>query len=362
MSTQHEITVSNRTLLRIVGIVILTLLAFRFINSIIHPLTLIFVAFFLALALNPIVSWLTKKLRSNSRVRATALAYLSVIVILGSFFSLVIPPLISQTRDFVNDVPRIVNDFQTQESGVAGFARRYGLDKQLQQASKDITSRYNNVADTLLTTGKRVGATFVSIVTVLVLTFMMLVEGPAWMERIWSLVPPKKRGHQKQTAQKMYRAVTAFVNGQVLLAAIAGFMALIALIIASTLLNVSINVVALAGIVALFALVPLIGNIISTAIVVLICLLSSGNLAIIMLVYFLVYQQIENATLQPYIQSRANELTPLTVFIAALVGIGFGGILGAFVAIPAAGALKILFDDHLRHRLDEYQKKPGAAN
>jgi predicted PurR-regulated permease PerM len=62
--------------------------------------------------------------------------------------------------------------------------------------------------------------------------------------------------------------------------------------------------------------------------------------------YFVVYQQIENATIQPYIQSKGNELTPMLVFIAAILGVGFGGILGAFIAIPAAGCLKILADDY----------------
>jgi len=69
-----------------------------------------------------------------------------------------------------------------------------------------------------------------------------------------------------------------------------------------------------------------------------------------MAAYFIVYQQIENATIQPYIQSKGNELTPMLVFIAAILGVGVGGILGAFVAIPVAGCLKILADDYVESR------------
>jgi predicted PurR-regulated permease PerM len=109
--------------------------------------------------------------------------------------------------------------------------------------------------------------------------------------------------------------------------------------------HVSVNAVALAGIVAIFGLIPLIGNPIGYATVVLACLLTSTNLAIIVAIFFLIYAQIENVTLQPYVQSKQNELTPLTVFISALLGISFGGIIGALFAIPIAGCVRILLID-----------------
>jgi predicted PurR-regulated permease PerM len=80
---------------------------------------------------------------------------------------------------------------------------------------------------------------------------------------------------------------------------------------------------------------------------VLFSLFASVPLAITMLIYFIIYQQIENTTIQPFVQSRANELTPLIVFIAAILGIGFGGLLGGIVAIPIAGCAKVLFDDYI---------------
>ncbi len=77
--------------------------------------------------------------------------------------------------------------------------------------------------------------------------------------------------------------------------------------------------------------------------VVIICLFVSFPMALTMAIFFLLYQQIENATLQPYIQSKYNELTPLIVFIAALIGVSVAGFLGALIAIPVAGCLRILF-------------------
>jgi predicted PurR-regulated permease PerM len=149
----------------------------------------------------------------------------------------------------------------------------------------------------------------------------------------------------------MYRVVTGYVNGQFLVATIGATFAVVALTISTTVFNVdTINPIAFGGIVFLLGLIPTIGVIISTAIVVIFSSFASIPLAITMLVYFIVYQQIENATIQPYIQSRANELTPLVVFSAAIIGIGFAGILGAIIAIPIAGCIKVLFDDFVERK------------
>lgn len=345
-----SVTISNRTILRTIGWVVAVYLTLQFIDRISHPLTLIFVSFFLALALNPIVSSISRRLKSNSRAKATAAAYIVVLSVIISFFLLVIPPLVSQTREFVRDVPQTVTKFQKQESGLARLVERYELNDRLSEAAKDFSNEFGNVGSKLLDLSKRIGGTVISIIVVIVLTFMMLVEGPRWLELLWSSMPAKRRAHHQKLAQKMYGMVTGFVIGQVLLALLSGTFALIALLIASNVLNVSINAVALAGIVAVLALIPLIGNIISIIVVVLVCALASVNLAIVMLIYFIIYQQIENATIQPYIQAKKNQLTPLLVFVSALVGVGFGGILGAFVAIPVAGCIKILLEDQFEKR------------
>src|SRR5258708_4260290 len=109
----------------------------------------------------------------------------------------------------------------------------------------------------------------------------------------------------------MYKAVSGFVNGQVILAAIAAASAFITLEIASRVIGVSINALALAGIVGVFGVIPLFGNPIAASIVVLACLLNSVSLAAVMAIYFVIYFFVENHSLQPYLQSRLNELTAL---------------------------------------------------
>lgn len=346
----QTITVSTESIVKTILVAFAAYILFRVVGDISHQLTLIFVSMFLAIALNPAVTWLTVRLKSKSRTRATGVAYLFVMTVLVCLGLLIIPPLVSQTTEFIKEVPQTISNFKTQDSAAANFVRKYGLTDQLDKLSKDFSGRFGDVSGPFFSTATRVGGTIVSFVTVLILTFMMLVEGPLWYGRLMLLVPEKDRAHRHRIAKKMYKVVTGYVNGQVLIAGIAAVFAVVALMIFSTIFDAKVNVIALGGIIFLFGLIPLIGNIIGATLVALFCLFSSTSLAIAVSIYFLVYQQLENATLQPYIQSRSNQLTPLIVFLAALLGVGLGGIVGALAAIPIAGCLRIVLEDRYGHK------------
>ncbi len=351
-----EVTISNRTIIRLLLWVLGTTLLVSFVRNAIHPITLIFVSFFLTLALNPAVHWVASKLKSGSRVRATALAYLTVVIVLFGFLAMVLPPLVSQTTHFIGEVPDILRE-QTESPGVFGdMVRRYNLDDQVSQFASNWADDFSSISNGAVSLANRIVSNLISIVTVFVLTFMMLVDGPNLLNAFWKRYPSSRRKHDQMIAHKMYKVVTGYVNGQVLVAAIGATIATIALIIATSIFDVDgVNAIALGGIIFLFALIPTIGTILGSVIVVLFCLFASLPLAITMGIFFIVYQQIENVSIQPYIQSRSNELSPLIVFMSAILGIGFGGALGAFVAIPVAGCIKVLLEDYL----DTQAKKAG---
>lgn len=344
------VNITNRTIVRTILWVVAAIAAYHFIGRVTHVLTLIFISGFLALALNPVVSSITRRLHIESRVRATAVAYLVVIAFLITFFSLIVPPLVRQTRDFIRDVPATVENFQNQDSSLARTARRYHIDEKLTQGARNLTSHYGNFGGAFLDTSKRILEAVVSFFAVLVLTFMMLVEGPMWLKLYLGTLPDAQRSRQSRILKRMYKAVSGFVNGQVILAAVAGAFAFIALEIASHIIDVNINALALAGIVTVFGVIPLFGNPIAAVLVVLVSLLNSITLGVVMAIYFAIYFFIENHTFQPYLQAKLNELTALMVFVAALIGVGFGGILGAIIAIPAASTVKILLEDHFERR------------
>lgn len=347
---RREIIISNNTVFRIIAIIIVSLMAIKFFSRITHPLSLVFFALFLSLALNPAVGWIAAKLRLKSRAAATGVAYFVVLVVLGSFISWVVPPLVKQTAEFIRSAPQTISELKDENTSTGKIVQKYNLEEQIDGLSQNIKDRTNNLQQPVISTASKVGSALVSVLTVLVLTFMMLVEGPLWIKKFWLLHPKERREHDQELARRMYRIVTGYVNGQVLLALLVSLLSLVVLLISSTLLDVSINAVALAGIMFFTGLIPMIGSLIGAAIVVTACLFVSVPLAIIIAVFILVYQQIENITLQPYIQAKFNELTPLLVFLAALLGIGFGGLFGAFIAIPTAGCVKLLIQDYIKQR------------
>lgn len=353
-STENKtITVkfNNKTILRVVFIFAAIFLTISFIIKIAPALKLIFIASFLALALNPAVSWISNYLPSRSRVRATAVAYTVVIIGLIGFAVIVVPPLVKQTIAFIDTIPLTVDDIKNQDTPMVRFIESHNLTEQYTSAVSEVKARVNNASGGAFSVATTVGGGIAAVITVIVMTFMMLVEGPQWIKKFTEIQPQNKVNKRTKVLKEMYLMFTGYVNGQLLIAAIAAIFAFFALAITSTLLGVVINPIPLAAIVGLIGLIPMIGNTIAAVVVVLFCLFVSLPLAIIMAVFFLIYQQVENATLQPYIQARFNELTPLTVFIAAIIGVSVAGFLGALVAIPIAGCLKIYLKEYYNDKI-----------
>jgi len=345
------VTFTDRTVVRIVIIVVLTFLGILFISKIAHALVLIFLSLFIAVALNPAVSWIGKHLRIKSRVRATGVAYIIVLAFITAFLVFVVPPLVRQTNDFAQALPDTIERYTDEDSAPMRFIRDHNLEGDVQNSIQSLRNNVNNIGGGVVTTANTVLTFVVSMIAVLVMTFMMLVEGPMWLKKLWNTQDPEKSVKPRRVLARMYKVVTGYVNGQLIIAVIAGFFSLIVLLIASTLLDVSVNAVVYALIITLTSLIPMFGATIGAIVVVALCAFVSWPLAGIMAAFFLIYQQVENATIQPGIQARQNELTPLLVFIAALIGIGFGGILGAFIAIPIAGCIRVWIVEYYGERL-----------
>jgi predicted PurR-regulated permease PerM len=193
---------------------------------------------------------------------------------------------------------------------------------------------------------------FITIVSVLVLTFLMLIEGPDWLRRLWdSYHDPKLLERHKRLLDRMYRVVTGYVNGQVLVASIAASAAAVTLLILNTFFSVPVSaILPLAVIVFFTSMIPMIGATIGAAIVLTVLAFSDIGAALIFIIYFIVYQQIENNVIQPTVQSRSVELSALGIFTTAIVGIVSFGLIGGVLAIPVAGCIRVLVLDYLENR------------
>lgn len=343
-----EVTVSNRTVFRVLLATIVSILLFSAIHKASHALVLIGTALFLALALNGPVHWLAVRIpgkRKGSRSIATAASFLLVIGVLLAFLISIVPPLVSQTSTFLDAVPALVQDARNENSGLGKFVRRYHLEDQTEKLSAQLSDRIGNLTGTALTTFTRLTSSLFSVLTILVLAFMMLVEGPRWIAFIRSQFPERHRKHADKLAGDMYNVIRGYVNGQVTLAALAALLIVVPLFV----LNVSYPV-ALMVIVFICGLIPLVGHTLGAIIVSTVALFHSTTAAIIILIYYITYQQIENYAVQPKIQSKGTNLTPLTVFASVLIGVSFGGLFAGLVAIPIAGCLRVLLVDWLQTR------------
>jgi len=343
-----ELTISNRTVVRVLVLVMASYVFLNTFQRATHALTLIVVAFFLALALNSPVNSLAKHLpgrSKGSRTAATAVSFVIIIAAISLFIASIVPPLVRQTSHIVDDAPGLIEDLRDENTSVGSFVTRYNLEDQVDKLSSQSKNWINGLGGTAFGTISRVSSNFFSALTVLVLTFMMLIEGPKWLNLAKRLTPDNREEHTAKLAGEMYGVVRGYVNGQVLLAAIAAFMIAIPLFI----LNVSYPI-ALIVIVFICGLIPLVGHTIGAIIVSFVALFTSPLTALIILGYYILYQQIENYAVQPRIQANSTSMSPLLVFASLIIGVSLNGLLGGLLAIPVAGCLRILVLDYLYSR------------
>src|SRR5690606_30869437 len=198
---------------------------------------------------------------------ATAISFLIVILAIVAFLASIVPPLIKQTSNFVKTIPELGQQVRDEDSSIGRFVARYELQDDIDKFSKQVSERLDDVSGAAVSGVQRVGTSVVAVLTVLVLTFMMLIEGPRWQRFVMDAVPDGRRERVRRLARDMYRVIKGYVNGQVVLAAIAALMLLPALLILSVPYPA-----ALVFIVFICGLIPLVGHTIGAIIVTLVAL------------------------------------------------------------------------------------------
>jgi len=358
-----HIDIDTKTFIRFWLVVIGFALVALAIYVALPALVIVGASFFLAIALNPPVSRIAKLLPSKSRVISTALAYVVVILILGIIVFLVVPPIVEQTIKFTQTVPSLVDSASKQYSVINDFVNNYNLQAQFNDIIVSIKSSATQFASGI-GTGLIAGiGSIVSIITtsiiILVLTFLMLVEGPMWMKRLWNLYSNKKQMEQhRSTVYRMYSVVTSYIAGQLTVSAIDGLLAGVVVSILSMTLGVPANLaIPTVAIMFVMSLIPFFGSIIGAIFMSLIIAINAPTAAIIFLGYFLLYQQVEANFISPKIQSKRLDLSPLAILVSIVIGMVLFGIAGAIISIPIAGCTKILLDNYFIKSKDKAEIK-----
>jgi predicted PurR-regulated permease PerM len=283
------------------------------------------------------------------RSAAAAVTYILAIGAIVGIGFLFIPTLVHQVNEFVAALPGYVDDL-TKGRGRLGFLQtKYHLvDKVREGINSGGASKVLGLTGTAVSITKSVITLVVGIVTIAFLTFFMILEGPAWVERVYALMPERSQDRWRRVGYDIYRTVGGYVSGNLLISLIAGLL--------TTVLLLALGVpfaVALGVIVAVLDLIPLAGATIAAIIIGTVAFLHSITAGIVVVVFFIVYQQIENHFLQPVIYSRTVQLSPLAVLISVLIGAKLAGILGALGAIPVAGAIQVILLEWQRGRREQ---------
>lgn len=348
-----RIEIDTKTFVRFWLVVIGFAFAILAIYSARTALIILGVAFFLALALNAPVTKLAKHLPGKSRVGGTAIAFVLVIVILGGFGFLVVPPIVEQTTKFIDTVPSLVENASTQWKGLGAVIDKYHLQPQVDKAIDSIkdnsTAWAANIGKNLVSGVGSLLSTLTAALLVLVLSFLMLVEGPGWLKRIWGIYNDQDRmEYHRSLAQKMYGVVTGYVTGQLTVSAIGATASGLTVFILSFIFPVPANL-ALPTIAIAFtlSLIPMFGATIGGLLITVLLAFNNLTAAIIFIIFFVIYQQVENNFVSPTIQSRKLELSALAVLASVTVGLYVFGIVGGIISIPIAGCVKVLVEDYL---------------
>ena len=343
-----------RVILSVIGVVlaVAVLLQVLWVTRQVVVWTLI--ALFLAMALNPGVDWVMRR-GVRRRGAAVAIVYVGTLIAIIALSATFIPTLVREVNDFVAAVPDYVDDL-TRGRGKLGFLERdYQIVEKVREAiEKSGAAGVLGLSSTAFSLTKSLFTAIVAILTIAFMTLFMLLEGPSWVARFYDLLPEPSQPRWRKVGQDIYRTVGGYVTGNLTISVIAGVISAVVLLVLGVPYAVALGVI-----VALLDLIPLAGATLAAVVVSTVGFLDSTRSGIILIAFFLLYQQLENHVLQPLVYGRTVQLSPLVVLVAVLMGAELAGVVGALGAIPIAGSIQVLVLDWLDHRRNRILDPPG---
>ncbi|XRQ05077.1 AI-2E family transporter [Actinomadura welshii] len=297
-------------------------------------IVMIVVAMFLAVGLNPAVERLRKI--GLPRGAAVAAVFLGVLLFFAGFVASLVQPITEQVTELRKSIPEYVEQLQNNET-LAEWDKRYGLLDRAEQAVNSPDFQ-NSLTDTATGIGKVAINGVFQTLTILILTLYFLSSLPQIKTFFYKLAPRSRRARVALLGDEILDRIGGYVAGQFTIAFIAGISSYIFL----SILGVD-YALALSLIVAVTALIPLVGATIGAVVVGLVAFLTGNTTDLIaVVIFYLVYQQVENYVVYPRVMKRTVDVQPAVTIVAALVGAALLGVVGALLAIPTAAAIALL--------------------
>lgn len=339
-----------------IGLVIL------FVYSALTGLIIVGISIFLALALKPLVrrvnNFFTKHFGTEKKHQtlSAALAYIIVVLVIGGILAVVGPVVVNETSKFIQNFPETFEQTFGGWDGINNFGKTIGIEDLHAEITNALTSLSNNIlgilGNNLVSSVSGVADVVTKIVLTLVLTLLFLLEGPALMETFWKSIGSAEEDKKpvavaKRVVAKMANVISTFVSRQVIVAAIDGCASGLIVFCLSLFTGVSTGIAIPMGMITmLFYLIPMFGQFIGGTLVTLILLFSSLPAGLIFAVIYIIYAQIENNVIAPKIQGNALNLPAVMILVAIVIGMYMFGLLGAIIAVPIAGCIRVLMDEY----------------
>ena len=314
----------------------------------------VLIALFIAVSLDPAVRWLAK--RGMRRGFAVTVIFLLAFALVAGFLLSVIPPLVTQFRNLVDDLPGYLTRLQSRSSQFRELNDRYNVSDQLQGLVGTLPSK---LGSGLLGFTSRVFGVVFNGLTVLVFTLYFMADMPRIRTGLVRLFPVERRPRARQVVNLVVDKVGGYMIGNIIISIIAG----LASFIAFSVLGVPFAV-PLAFVIAICDLIPMIGATLGAVIGVTVALFSTDLLPTTVLVaaFFVAYQQLENYLIAPRVLKTTVELGAAAVLISGLIGATVLGLVGALMAIPVAAAFNVLLNERLVAHETAAGLTPGPAD
>ena len=344
-----------RTILAVLFVVLVSAFAVVTLQRLGRIITWFVVAAFFAAILTPAVDLLHHKVRMP-RVLATLIVFLLGIAAMAGLLYAFIRPLVDQAYEFADNLPTYVEEAKAGRGPAGDLVTRYELDTYLERNQEKLRATVTGAGGPAAQFASGIFSTLAAVVTILVLIFLLLLEGPKVIAGLLQLIPPRHRERVRRVARDSNRAITGYMFGNLAISVIAG--------VATYLILWPLGV-PFRGVLALWVafadLIPLVGATLGAVVVTAVAFLDSPRTGVIVLIFFIIYQQFENHVLQVSIMSRTVDLNPLAVMASVLIGVELFGILGALLAIPAGGVIQVVCRDIYDTNLGMLKEEPTVG-
>ncbi len=360
----RAIEVDTKTFVRFWLVILAFGLGALFIWKAWGALAIIGIAAFLAIAIRPLANRINSLTKKDHATSSSVIAYILVIGVLGVIVAMVGPVVIEQTTQFVQQLPATFEHTLGGWDGINDFGHSIGIDNlqgEILSALQSFSSNFvSNFGNALVVSVGTIAQVLTNVILTIVLTLFFSLEGPGIVNACWKIVEGKRNSDtvvaSKRLVGRMVDVISTYVSHQVMVALLDGCVVTVAVLLLSFVCGFSGSLALPMGLIAMvFYLIPMFGPIISCILITIVLLFSSPFAAIIFLVFYIIYAQIENNVIAPKIQGSAMNLPATLILVAIIIGMNVFGLVGAIIAIPIAGCIKVIIEElpNLRKVRDE---------